>query len=224
MKRGQQQSRSPRWQWRRMRRPQWHEQRPWGYHGHHDCDPTDWPTGRNIQTTGRSTPLENIQRRRCTNRDTHRYKELFFRCTKKYQKCSAENPDMKSKFLWKTYKGTKRRQQNKKGSPVAICSNDHKLFSKPPLLCFPEEWRTVNCVMYSWWMFNFIRICNVILPSSTLLFTHHLLCATQWIMHVVLCYVRKTGSGLSHITPILRGFVHAAAHIQMRRDNHSECT
>lgn len=92
---------------------------------------------------------------------------IVFAAWKDIKKRSAE----KSIPVTNTQKNRKQRQQNKKGSPVAICSNDHKLFFKPTLLCLPEEWPTVNCVMYSWWMFNFIKTCDV----------------TSWLTHLLLC-------------------------------------
>lgn len=53
---------SPRWRWRRRRRPPRRAARPGGSLWCPPCGSTHWPGHRNTQTTGRSTPLGDIHK------------------------------------------------------------------------------------------------------------------------------------------------------------------
>lgn len=113
-------------------------QRLWGLSGHREFYSTDWPTGRNTQTTGRSTLLKQ------TSRETDAQMITF----------SSLDGGTKA-FSWK-YRYEK---INNRIPPSPSAHTKTRRFSKLTLFCFLEEWLTVE----SRCLFIFIWICEVIL-------------------------------------------------------------
>lgn len=189
-----------------MRRPQWHVQRPVGYRQYHVCDPIDWPTGRNTQTTGRSTPLENIQRHRCTNTHNNTY-DCFSITVWKNNKITK----LKT-LIWEVNSCKKKQKKKTSGRTKNTCQKNKKT------VLFLSAWMTTSYLsLFSWRMADCelccVRLMNVLVNQnlwghplpSPLLLSHHLLCSA---MNNTCNIMLKTSCGLSQTTLTLRAFMH----------------